>query len=382
MICQRIELENFRNLASVTAEFSDGMNVLWGRNAQGKSNLLESIYYFARGKSFRGARDRELVRFGSDASLIRMSCLPDDSQRALVMEAAIPAAGKRRLSVDGVCVTPREMIGRFRAVLFCPAHLTLISGAPALRRAYLDIAVSQLMPAYILALARYTKYLTERNALLKAADGGRTVSAAEWETYAEGMAEYGSQIAGYRANYAALAEQAVREVFEDMTSGQERPSLQYDSHALEEGPPAAGRISLKGSLPVGKDRLYRLLTEDIDRDIRAGTTLHGVHKDDLLIRLNGQESRLFASQGQQRSLALAMKLAEGRISRDVTGEHPVFLLDDVLSELDAQRRSYVLRSLTGRQIIVTSCEPALFEENLSDLRLWQVDSGLLTELSR
>lgn len=374
MTVRSIALENYRNLSSVSLDFSEGINVLWGRNAQGKSNLLESVYFFARGKSFRGAKDRELIRFGEPFATLELTCRGERDTKDTVLTACLPADGRRRLRMGGAPISSAEMIGAFRAVLFCPSHLSLVSGAPALRRAFLDIAISQLSPAYISALTRYNRFLTERNALCRSAEGGRNVSRAEWETYAEGLSLYGSEIAAYRAAYAARAARHLAETFCDMTDGSELPEIRYVSHAadqteIQDLPPFGSAQN-----GMGRERLREMLLRDIDRDVRAGATLHGIHKDDLVLLLNGRESRLYASQGQMRSLALGLKLAEGAISREITGENPVFLLDDVLSELDSKRQRYILRLLTGRQIIVTSCEPELFRET-EGLRMWQVEEG-------
>ena len=380
MLAQRITLGNYRNIENAAVEFSPGINVLWGRNAQGKSNLLESIYFFARGRSFRGAHDRELIRFGAPEAVMTLDFRLAGAAHPLTLEATLPAGGRRRLRENGAAVSSAEMIGAFRAVLFCPAHLSLVSGAPAMRRGFLDVALAQLSGSYIDALGRYEKYLAERNALIRRAADGCPVSNAEWETYAEGMASSGATVAAMREKYLSLAAVHLRDYFGEMTGGTETPGVRYDTHAREKGTPlpeAEPNASGFSSAPDGdaEARLYRLLTTDIERDIAAGTTLHGIHKDDVLLTINGRESRLYASQGQQRSLALALKLAEGEISRTVTGEYPVFLLDDVLSELDGDRRRYVLRTLGERQIIVTSCEPALFDEIGSEVRAFRVEGG-------
>jgi len=375
-----IALENYRNLSSVSLDFAEGINVLWGQNAQGKSNLLESIYFFARGKSFRGAKDRELIRFGESYATLELTCRAEGDAYDTVLSAVLPSEGRRRLRKGGAPISSSEMIGAFRAVLFCPAHLSLVSGAPALRRAFLDIAISQLSPSYISALSRYNRFLTERNALCRAAEGGRHVSPAEWETYAEGLSLYGSEIAACRAAYTARAAEHLAETFRDMTGGTETPGIRYVSHAADAGEIPDEFAFAAGGKTMGRERLRRLLLSDIERDIRAGATLHGIHKDDLVLTLNDRESRLYASQGQMRSLALGLKLAEGAISGEITGESPVFLLDDVLSELDSARQRYILRLLTGRQIIVTSCEPELFRET-EGLRMWQVEEGRARLLS-
>ena len=197
-----------------------------------------------------------------------------------------------------------------------------------------------------------TGFSLQRNALIKA---GGSADAAVWEVYARQLAHLGADIAARRYTYMLALEDHVTEVFTRMTSGKEVPRLTYHSAALPEGNTDETEI-----LRAGEERLFAALTGSIEREIRYGATLYGIHKDDIVIRLNEREAKAYASQGQQRSLALAMKLAEGEMAKRVGGEYPVFLLDDVLSELDGQRRTFILQALTGRQIIVTSCEPAYF----------------------
>jgi len=360
MIVTRLACQNWRNIPECVIPFSGGINVLWGMNAQGKSNLLESIYFFARGRSFRGAKDKELVRFGCDYSTSRLSFRKDGYQRDTALEAVIPLTGKKRLSRNDAPITPGEMMGTFRAVLFCPANLTIVSGGPLERRTFLDIAVSQLSPLYLSLLRKYTKLLAERNALLKSAGDGAAVTAEEWEVYAEGLAECGARIAAFRQEYVTLLADAVTEYFSGMTDGLEIPTFTYTSHALTDGMPHPLTGDGESRSEAAKEQLFRKLTDNIAREIAAGSTLWGIHKDDISVLLNGKEARLYASQGQQRSLVLSMKLGEAEIARRVGGESPVILLDDVFSELDESRRRYLLDTLGKdgeRQIIITSCEP-------------------------
>ena len=163
----------------------------------------------------------------------------------------------------------------------------------------------------------------------------------------------------------------IEELFAKMTLGAEKPSLSYRSSALGEG---------EDTREIGKAKLYEALTSNIDREITVGSTLYGIHKDDIAVKLNGKDAKIYASQGQQRSLALSMKLAEGEMSKNISGEYPVFLLDDVLSELDCDRRAFILRNLTDRQLIVTSCEPDIFRSMDSGARLIEVSNGRIKEV--
>ncbi len=379
MTVSRVAYQDWRNMSECAVSLGEGINVLWGMNAQGKSNILEGIYYFARGRSFRGARDRELIRFGCDFTRAELSFLRDGYENHTILEAVIPKTGRKQLSRNGAPLSSAaEMMGSFRAVLFCPAHLTMVTGGPLERRTFLDIAISQLSQAYLTYLRRYAKVLAERNSLLKSAASGGRVTETEWEVYAKQLSLYGAWIAAYRAEYVSYLSEAVARYFDGMTSGRETPELSYTSHALYDDMPRP--LSRGGSGEPSGDALFEKLTTNIDREIIVGSTLWGTHKDDIRLSLNGKEAKLYASQGQQRSIVLSIKLAEAEISKNLGGEYPAILLDDVFSELDESRRRYILDSLGGRQIIVTSCEPDIIPSNRSgDIVFRHVENGVIAE---
>ncbi len=376
MYAVSLSLENYRNLPSASLSLSPGINVLWGDNAQGKSNILEGLYYFARGKSFRGVPDRLLVRTGCDFAQLRLSYRREGGAHDIELGAVIPQHGRKRLTRGGAPLSGmREMVGAFRAVLFCPEHLTLISGSPALRRAFLDIAAAQLSPQYVAALSVYTRALAERNALLRQAAEGEAVGAEQWEVYAEQLARSGAYLAQVRSAYVRRLETHVASCFADMTGGREKPTLCYQCTVQMPQAEQSGELFTPAPDEALRASMAAALTSDIPREIRAGTTLFGVHRDDLTIELNGEAAKLYASQGQTRSLALAMKLAEGAISRDIGGGEPVYLLDDVFSELDAARRGYLLSALGDRQVLITSCEPETWISEVSGVAWFRVKNG-------
>ncbi len=384
MIVQRIKFERFRNLRETSVEFSEGVNVIRGQNAQGKSNILEGVYLFARGKSFRGAKAREMILFGENDARIRMDFTGDNNTSDVPLEMHLFSDNSRKYYRRGAPLRgAREMIGNFRAVLFCPAHLSIASGAPAVRRSYLDIALSQLSPAYMDDLAKYQRLMLHRNTLLKDVAGGRKVTDAEWESFAFMIASFGARVAAARLRYTKMADAVVDTVFSGMTGGTETVTLKYSTSYMRTD--AGEFLAAEADKPFGADAdpriaagIVSLYTDHIDREIRLGATLYGIHKDDIDITLNGNDAKLYASQGQQRSIALAMKLAEGELSRKISGEYPVFLLDDVLSELDFSRRSYVLSSLSDRQIIITSCDADLFRDH-AGARIINVRDGQITD---
>lgn len=423
MVIEEVSYRNFRNIARARVEFAPGTNVIWGQNAQGKTNVLEGIYFFARGKSFRATAEKELVRLGERDADASVTFHREQGGRAESLSAHIPVSGRKTLERDGIALSGvSEMLGEFCAVLFAPSHLALVSGSPGERRSFLDIAIAQLLPAYIINLRRYNRVLEQRNALIRQASQGIRVTDAEWESFADVMADFGAYIAAARLNYVSNLVPRVSDILRDMTLGAEGAELLYKTQAIPkdggdsavytdgvaytngavhtdgvahvddvadkdadaaDGADAAGLVApgLPDRKPLWgisadsavRAHLKSLLCDNLEREIRAGFSLYGVHKDDVTIRLDGLDARQFCSQGQKRSLSLAMKLAEGEISRAASGEYPVFLLDDVLSELDGTRRDYILSSLAGRQIIVTSCEPEVYE--CPSARLIEISGG-------
>jgi len=384
-----IHYTDYRNLADCKVGFGPGVNVLWGMNAQGKSNILEGIYYFARGKSFRGAHDRELIRFGAPFARAELTCMRDGYEHPTTLEAYLPRTGKKKFTKNGAPLSSVvELMGHVRAVLFCPAHLSVVTGGPLERRTLMDVALSQLSPTYLTHLRRYAKLLADRNALIKLAGAGQSVTEAEWEVYAEQMSLHGARIAAYRQEYVTLMANAVQDYFSAMTGGREVPSVSYQSHATgeEDGAYPMYLTGVPGEEQPSVDRLEARLRERLtihrEREIAAGVTLFGTHKDDIRLLLNDKEARLYGSQGQQRSMVLAIKLAEGAIAARCAelhgGETPVYLLDDVFSELDGTRRAFLMEELGERQIIVTSCEPDVISAK-ERVSFCQVENGNVRE---
>ena len=351
MIVKNIKLTSFRNIDEEMIEFSPTVNVIHGRNAQGKTNIVESIYLFARGKSFRALNDKEMIMFDKGVAYALMEY--EKRGDTTKIGAEISKRSSKAFYKNGNKVQrTAEIIGEFRAVLFCPSHLGIISDSPSVRRNFLDVAISQLKPVYIKLMARYNNVMSSRNAILKMEPAEREQYRDTLDFYSSELASLCADIADARCEYVKKLDKWAKEFFAQMTQGAEVPSISYETNA--QGIDFDTRESLK-------NRYASLLTENLEREYKYGATLFGIHKDDLKILINGKDARLYASQGQQRSLALAMKMAEGEISREHTGEYPVFLLDDVLSELDPSRRAYVLSNINNRQVIITSCEPQHFE---------------------
>ena len=366
MYCKKISVRNFRNIPEAEVTFSEGVNILLGENAQGKTNLLEAIFYPSVGRSFRGAHTPEMIRFGESFAEIDLNFR--DTKRDQEIKVRIFRDKQRQIEKNGMKMEKlSDIVGSFRAVLFCPEHLSMIKDGPSQRRSYMDMAISRMAPMYIHSLQKYNYLLHQRNALIKSAYSDRGTFDATIELWSEQLAHEAAFISEMRLKFIRRVSGYVAECFSEMTGERERPTVVFDGSS---GQPEQEYLDREKT----KEKYYALLTSSYDREISAGATLWGIHKDDLDIRLNGKSARIYGSQGQQRSLALALKLAEGEICREEFGDYPVFLFDDVLSELDGTRREYLLHKIKDKQVILTSCEPSLLSE-LSDVRRIMVSDG-------
>ncbi|MCQ2385734.1 MAG: DNA replication/repair protein RecF [Clostridia bacterium] len=342
-----IAIRHYRNIENATVTFDPNVTCLIGNNAQGKTNVMEAVYYFARGKSFRGAADADLLKFGEKQFSLSLSYGKKERDETLFY-AYSEVYGKERLrKKNGVVLHKQsDLPGNFRAVLFCPDHLQMIKGTPGERRKFLDVALSQIYPVYIGLYARYNKTLQNRSALLKAFQKGESRDERELLVYSEAIASLASEIYLYRKKYAGRLLEKAGAVLADLTRGKEVLSLSYK-----------GDIDPETTDPQEIKRQYNeVFTQNVKKEIAAGMTLYGIHRDDLILSVNGISAKEYGSQGQQRSLVLAMKMAEGYLSAEETGETPVYLLDDVLSELDEDRRAFLFSGIRDAQVIVSGCE--------------------------
>ncbi len=345
MVINYLKLKDFRNGEENYIEFDSGINVICGANAAGKTNILESIFYFASGKSFRNCKDRELIRFGCDKSNIEMGFTSGSFQRR--MSATLSKGARRVIRIgESQPLKLSEYIGQFRAVIFTPDHLSLVKGAPENRRKFLDLAICQSFPRYAGTLSEYNRVLAQKNALLKR---GNVINEL-LDVYNERLAALGAIITVNRRKYISKLEQEAMGFILDMSGGKEKLSLSYSTQA--------GESETQEEI---KEKYYKLLSEKMETEKERFLSLYGIHKDDFNVYINKKSVRMYGSQGQQRSTVLSLKLAEGELSKNLTGEYPVFLLDDILSELDKDRKEYILSRITERQVIITGCDSDAFE---------------------
>ena len=346
MKLRRIALDGFRNYADFTADFSPGVNVIWGENAQGKTNLLEAIGFLSGARSHRARGDKELLSFHRDRGTITAEVT--SRGRDFLLEVQLFRGARRRLFVNHVkCKTAAELGGIVQTVLFCPEDLALIKAGAAERRSFLDHAICQLRPRYAEALAQYSKLLDHKTRILR--DWEKHPSLLDvLEDFNEAMARAGALVIHYRAHFVRKLAEKAAQIQTEFSGGRETLALHYATVSTVRDP-LGPTVELYEDLRRHQDSHAKA-----ERDARS--CLSGPHKDDLVARINGQPARQYASQGQTRTAALSLKLAERELFRDDTGQWPILLLDDVLSELDARRQDFVLRRITGGQVILTGCE--------------------------
>ncbi len=335
MLLHTLELADFRNYAALHLELSPGVTVLIGANGQGKTNLLESIGYLATLSSFRGANDAAMVRDGADAAIIRAEGTRD--RRRLLIEAELRREGRNRTMVNRQRLQrARDLLGALRITVFAPDDLDLVKGSPGGRRRYLDDLAVALDPAVDARRGEVDRILRQRNALLKQARGRLTDDiVATLEVWDTKLATTGTALGRLRAELVTRLEPQLADAYASLAGPGRRASLRYTPDWLEHG-------------------LADALLAARDDDVRRGVTTVGPHRDEIVLTLGGDPARTHGSQGEQRSLALAMRLAAHRSVTDATGSPPVLLLDDVFSELDASRRSGLLANLPTGQTLITS----------------------------
>ena len=346
MKLRRIALDGFRNYTDFTADFSPGVNVIWGENAQGKTNLLEAIGFLSGARSHRARGDKELISFHRDRGTITAEVT--SRGRDFLLEVQLFRGARRRLFVNHVkCKTAAELGGIVQTVLFCPEDLALIKAGAAERRSFLDHAICQLRPRYAEALAQYSKLLDHKTRILR--DWEKHPSLLDvLEDFNEAMARAGALVIHYRAHFVRKLAEKAAQIQTEFSGGRETLALHYATVSTVRAP-LGPTVELYEDLRRHQDSQAKA-----ERDARS--CLSGPHKDDLMAQINGQPARQYASQGQTRTAALSLKLAERELFRDDTGQWPILLLDDVLSELDARRQDFVLRRITGGQVILTGCE--------------------------
>ena len=359
MFVESIELNNYRNFDSVKVEFSPGVNIFFGDNAQGKTNLLESIYVSGTSRSHRGSRDKELIRFGEDEAHIRLFFQKDSLSHRL--DVHLKKNKNKGIAVDGVPVRRSgELLGMMHIVFFSPEDLSIIKEGPAGRRRFLDMELSQIDKGYLQQLIAYNKILNERNNLLKQIN----LYPALIETldgWDEQLLTAGQFLIKKREEFVQFLDEMMARIHSQLTGGKEQMKVEYEKN-------------------VSADEFERKLQTSRKRDLKVKMSMTGPHRDDLLFEVKGVDIRRFGSQGQQRTAALSLKLAEIELVKRAIKDTPVLLLDDVLSELDSSRQQYLLDSIHDIQTLITCTGIDDFIENKFQLnKVFHVADGVVCE---
>ncbi len=336
MQIKNLSLQNFRNYENECFSFSEGLNILFGKNAQGKTNCAEAVFYLCTGTSLRIRHDRQLIRIGAPCA--RIAADAENRYGRVRIEADIHEDG-REIRINGGRISKNaDLMGHINSVFFSPGELRLIQDGPDERRRFMNMSISQTSPAYYTALLRYNKILDQRNALLKNKDIGLILDTLPvWD---EQLCRYAAVIVKKRAEFLEKLAPYAKELHAFLTDGAEElvisPDKKYEG---EEGDIA--------------EKLKRQLGRNYEKDVRLGFTTVGPHRDDIDFFISGKDAKAYASQGQTRTAALAVKLSEVEIFRELSGEYPVLILDDVMSELDLPRRKKLLKRISSVQTILT-----------------------------
>ncbi|NYB75445.1 DNA replication/repair protein RecF [Sedimentibacter hydroxybenzoicus DSM 7310] len=345
MIVKNIKIKNYRNFKEANIELNDSLNIFVGDNGQGKTNLMESVYLSSIGRTFRLNSENELINFCENKSLIEV--LLNKNNYDTKIELVLEKNKRKTVLINGVKLDKTsEMIGILNNVIFTPDDMKIIKGSPVERRKFVNISLSQIKPKYKYLLSNYKKICAERNMILKnyctKPDNKDIINI--WNDY---LINIGTEIILYRNDYINKLKKYAVTIYEDISGKKEKFDINYNCNAVNQN-------------NIDKNETKKYFTEKINSnlnsEIQYKTTLYGPHKDDIIIKINSKESKYFGSQGQQRSAVLAIKLAEIEIIREETGEYPILLLDDVLSELDNKRKGYLIKYIQGIQTVITTTD--------------------------
>lgn len=352
-----IELKNFRNYKDLKLEFDKDLNIFLGHNAQGKTNLLESIFVTGMGRSFRTNSDKEMISFNEEFAKVKANVIEDNHEDEI--EIIYQKDGKI-IKLDGIkLLRTVDLLETVYIVIFSPEDLKIVKEGPDNRRRFLDRELCQIKPVYYSDLGNYKKVLKERNTLLREENKDKNL----YSVFNEALSEYGIRIVNERKKFIERLNEISSGLHLKITDGSENINLSYETKVNS------------------KEEYLDILNENFEKDISRGYTGAGPHKDDIKIEINGVDIRTYGSQGQQRTAALSMKLAEIGLIRQETGKDAVLLLDDVLSELDRNRQRFLIEAMKGIQVFITATE---IDEKLRLLlpqgKTFYVDNGSIKNI--
>lgn len=344
----RLHINNFRNIKEAEIYPDEGINVIFGENAQGKTNLVESLWLFSGFKSFRGSKDNDLINFDGEflKSEIDFFGAGRDQNAKIIISRQ-----QKKILLNSVPLTASsKLIGNFNCVVFSPSYISIVKGNPSERRKFIDSALCQIKPSYAKILVDYNKVLNQRNSLLKELKySDKNYEFLEiWNSELVSKAVF---IVNERIKYLKRLSETASVIYSGLSRGRENLSISYKLRVSQNKYETV-------TDEIDKEKLLNLIKQSENSDIAYGSTGIGAHRDETDIKIDGLSAKIFGSQGQQRSSALALKLGEAEILKDFTGERPVALLDDVMSELDVHRQDYILNHIKDWQVFITCCDPS------------------------
>ena len=354
MWINNIKLNNFRNYNNKEIKLHENINVFFGENAQGKTNIIESIFLCSIGKSFRTNKEKELIKFNEEKTLVEISYEKSDRTGNIKIEIG----DKKQVYLNGIKIKKlSELLGNINVVIFTPDDINILKGGPQNRRKFLDIMISQLRPNYMHILSLYNKTLEQRNNYLKQI---KTEKKDEnlLDIWDEKLIDYGIKIYEYRKEFLEKIKNKIKNIHQGITNGKEEIEIEYISDA------------------VTRQNFLNELKSRRKLDIIKGYTTKGIHRDDFIIYINKKEVGTFGSQGQNRTAMLSLKLSELQVIYDDIGEYPILLLDDFMSELDSKRRESFLNNIKDIQVIIT-CTEKLRLENLKYFSYNVIDGDII-----
>lgn len=366
MFVKNIRLEHYRNYEHLKLDSFENVNLLLGNNAQGKTNLLEAILLLALTKSHRTSKDKELISFQADAAVL--AALIEKKYGDVSLELRLSGQGKKA-KLNGLEQRKlSDFVGTLNVVMFAPEDLEIVKGTPGTRRRFLDMEIGQVVPSYLFHLSQYQKVLAQRNNLLKNAYPAGPETLAMLEIWNEQLAEHGVKIIKRRKQFIRKLQQWAADIHKGITNGAESLMLTYL--------PSFGEAETEDEAVLLEQFMIKL-SQLREQEIRRGMTLAGPHRDDVAFHINGKEAQVFGSQGQQRTTALSLKLAEIELIHQEIGEYPVLLLDDVLSELDPYRQTQLIETFQSKvQTFITATGmESINAGRLKDAAIFHVDQG-------
>ena len=368
MYIDRIELKNFRNYDSIEMNFSSKINVFIGENAQGKTNLMESLYVLSMAKSHRTSNDKELIRWESDYGKIK-----GDIQKKyghLPLELILSKKGKKAKVNHLEQTRLSDYIGQLNVVMFAPEDLYLVKGSPQVRRRFLDMEIGQISPIYLHDLLQFQKIMKQRNHILKQHQGKPMLNDVMFDVYTEQYIDAAVKVIQKRFHFMHLLQQWAEPIHFGISRGLEKLRITYNSST---------GIQPEWSSTEMKNHLEKKIADNQNRELYRGVSLIGPHRDDLQFFVNDYDVQTYGSQGQQRTTALSLKLAEIELIKQEVGESPVLLLDDVLSELDDYRQSHLLNTIQGdvQTFVTTTSVEGIAHETIQQAELFHVEQGAI-----